>query len=285
MGCDQRVRLLLEGKSHGDSNSKAIHHSASRDDSVRLECSLLHGKIAGSEEEAGPAEGSRLFAGTAARVSVCISPDECLVGRPVLPVGAALRDGGNVGLCVAAGRSRGLAAHRRHDEPEILFGHEASAGTASGGDVFAGDVCGDGVLVPQGVLQLALPGGNGFGVFVEAGTEIVLAKFSFAGLGGYSAARVEVLAPGILLVGGFEHVGFGNCRIYAEPVRRGRGCKDAEFFPVHRDNRTDCAGGAGGSCSAGAELLVPVSVSVWGAAGVSVGVQSIADSAGCRDLH
>jgi len=200
-------------------------------------------------------------------------------------VGAALREGGNIGLRVAAGRSRGLAAHRRNDEPEILFGHEASAGTASGGDVFAGDVCGDGVLVSQGVLQLALPGRNGFGVFVEAGTEIVSAKFSFAGLGGYTAARVEVLASGIFLVGGFEHVGLGNCRIYAEPVRRGRGCEDAEFFPVHRDNRADCAGGAGAGFSAGAELLVPVFVSVWGAAGVGVGVESIADPAECRDVH
>jgi len=196
-------------QSHGDPRSQARNHASSTGDSVRLETSLLHAKIAGSEEETDPAQGSRLFAGAAARISACISPDECLVGRPVLPVGAALRDGGNVGLRVTAGRSRGLAAHRRHDEPEIFFGHEASAGTASGGDVFTGDVCGDGVLVPQGVLQLALPGGNGFGVFVEAGTEIVSAKFSFAGLGGYTAARVEVLASGILLVGGFEYVGFG----------------------------------------------------------------------------
>jgi 4Fe-4S binding domain len=119
----------------------------------------------------------------------------------------------------------------------------------------------------------------------KLGRKFVSAKFSFAGVGGYTAARVEVLAPGILLVGGFEHVGLGNCRIYAEPVRRGRGCKDAEFFPVHRDHRADGAGGAGCGFSAGAELLVPVFVSVWGAAGVGVGVQSIADSAECRDVH
>lgn len=121
----------------------------------------------------------------------------------------------------------------------------------------------------------------GFGVFVEAGTEIVSAKFSFAGLGGYPAARVEVLASGIFRVGGFDHVGFGNCRIYAEPVRRGRGCEDAELFPVHRDNRSDCAGRAGGGFGAGAEFLVPVFVSVWGIAGVGFAVQSHADSPEC----
>src|SRR5258705_2350561 len=63
-----------------------------------------------------------------------VSPGECLVGQPVLPVGAALRDSRTVCVRAAARGSRGLAAHRRHDEPEISPRHRSRDRTASGRD-------------------------------------------------------------------------------------------------------------------------------------------------------
>jgi hypothetical protein len=92
-------------------------------------------------------------------------------------------------------------------EPEIFSKHGAGARTASGSHVSAGDVRSHGISVSQGVLQLAMPGGNVLGVLGEAGQEIVRPEFSFGALGRYSVARAEVFVAGIFCVGGFEHVG------------------------------------------------------------------------------
>ena len=129
---------------------------------TRVERLSAHGKDNG-KEETDPAYGSRLFAGIAAWIPVCIFPDECLVGWTVLPVGAALRDGGCVGLRVASSGCRELAAHRRHDESQYFLLTGRVPELHPGGDVLAGErLSRSAFSVPQGVLQLAVSGGDGF---------------------------------------------------------------------------------------------------------------------------
>jgi hypothetical protein len=155
----------------------------------------------------------------------------------------------------------------------------------SGGDVFAGDVRLNRIPVSEGILQLVMPGGNYFGVPREIGKEDLRAKFSIAAMGGYSAAWIEVCAARLLCVGGVEHVGKGNCRVHAESLWNRRRCEDAEFFPVHWFDRFDCGGLAGNGFPFRAEFLVPVFVSLWGAAGDLVDIQPVPHPAQRRDLH
>ena len=130
-----------------------------------------------------------------------------------------------------------------------------------------------------------MPGGNGFGIFVEGGAQGVWPDFPAAARGRCFAARVEISVTWIFRVGSFEHVGHGDCRVQAESLRHGRGCEDAEFLPIPWRDRTDRAGRSGAGFRAGAEFLVPVFVSVWSVVGADVDVQPDADSAESRDLH
>ena len=61
------------------------------------------------------------------------------------------------------------------------------------------DVRGDFVFVPQGVLQLAVSGGDGFGISLEGGAESVPPKFSLAAVRRYSPSRVKYLLLGFFV--------------------------------------------------------------------------------------
>ena len=108
----------------------------------------------------------------------------------------------------------GLAADRSPDEPEVLRADAPRAVAASRGHVPAHLIFGDVLLIPQGLLQLAVPGGDDFGIPVATGAQTVWAQFSSAGLAGCRAARIEVPAARLIRMGG-ELDGSGrNCRLH-----------------------------------------------------------------------
>src|ERR1700740_3756768 len=112
------------------------------------------------------------------------------------------------------------------------------------------------MLVPQGILQLAVSGRNDLGIPRESRQEDLRAEFPMVAMGRRSAAWAEVSAARIRCAGRVELVGAGDCGIYAESVRHCGRREDAELFPVHRYDWPVCAGRAGPSLGSGAALLV-----------------------------
>src|ERR1700739_4884152 len=146
----------------------------------------------------------------------------------------------------------------------MLPAARADSAGSSGGYVSVADVRFDVVRVSEGVLQLALPDWNCFGVFMASGEEAVWAEFEPAALAGFAAAGIEVFVAGIFCLGDFNDVRGGHTGFHDQPVRIDRGCEDAELFPAYWGNGAGGFGSDRGGVGVRAEFLVQIFVPVRG---------------------
>src|SRR5690348_9320115 len=102
-----------------------------------------------------------------------------------------------------------MAAHCRADEPKIFRAAASCADHASGSDGAGRGVLRCEPAAQEDLLLVALPGGDGVGIPVEAGAETVWAYADSSALAGCGAAQPEVCTDGVLPVHRGDYVGGG----------------------------------------------------------------------------
>src|SRR5262249_44566062 len=131
-------------------------------------------------QEGGSARGSRIFARVALERTTCVSSFKPLDRHPVLSLGALGGERRPGHESFAPGGSRRLPADPKPDAAEIRVDHPRAPAHPFRRSLSVSGVSGHFTAGAQGILWVAMPGGNGVRVLVETGSIRFSTQFQIA---------------------------------------------------------------------------------------------------------
>lgn len=171
-----------------------------------------------------------------------------------------------------------MASDRRSYELQVLADDRAHPCGSSCGAIPVHELPGDRIFIPEGILQLALPSVDAFGISMARWPANPGAELPFAAMARPPPAHFEVSAAGVLHVGSRQYVSWSHRGVHGQPLWRDRRRSHVELLSLPWRNCRSRARRSGCGLGICAELLVPLSVSVWSAAGNSFFSESSSDS-------